>query len=112
LHFLDGVIPFTPLKKFSAASLFDKERAPDALLSMAHYCGYLSYQYPKSDRYGDLLVAPNDDMRNIFRDAVLDSLPGAYKREVKEKLAEGEPYFHLLEKFYNAFVTGTPPSED
>eukprot|EP01039_Chlorochromonas_danica_P006637 gene6637-7330_t len=110
LHFFNGAIPFSPLQTFSAESLFDPVRAPDALLSMAYYCGYLSFQYPKHEVYGDVLVAPNDEMRDVFMDAVLQSLPGDYQKLALEWMAKNVPRAVALKDAYDAHVTGNLPN--
>ena len=109
MHFFIGTIPFSPTKNFCAEYLFDPDRAPQALLSMAHYLGYLSFQYPKDEVCGDVLVAPNNDMRDIFMDAVLDGLPGHYKSKAEECIQQGmSPAVAVIEA-YEAYVKATQP---
>jgi hypothetical protein len=74
-QFFDGAIPYTPRGGFTMESLFNRVWAPEALLGMAHYCGYLTYEHPRRAEHGDRLVAPNDATRVMFMNAVLGSLP-------------------------------------
>lgn len=106
-HFITGDIPFSPEEKFSAECFFNPDLAPQALLSMAYYSGYLSFKYPKHELHGDVLVAPNDDMRDIFMTAVLDSLPGHYKTMAKELMRQGVSLVVAVSKVYKAYVAAT-----
>jgi hypothetical protein len=84
-------------------------RAPDALLSMAYYCGYLSFKYPKHEVYGDVLVAPNDDMRDIFMDAVFQNLPSEYQRVALQWMKDNVQRAVAVKNAYDAYVAGTLP---
>lgn len=108
---MDGVIPFSPLRRFSAQAFFDPVEAPAALLSMAHYCGYLSYQHTRHTKYGDCLVAPNEAMREVFVDAVVDALPAAYKKAFTDYVQENMTRVEALQKAYKSWqdVMGALP---
>jgi hypothetical protein len=107
LHFITGEIPFSPMVKFSIQFLFERKRAPQALLSMAYYSGYLSFQYPKDEVRGDVLVAPNDDMRDVFISAVLDSLPDHYQTKAWELFEQGWSFFAAVSSVYEAYMAAT-----
>lgn len=102
LHFVDDVIPFSPLRRFSAQAFFDPVEAPAALLSMAHYCGYLSYQHPRHAEYGDCLVALNEAMREVFVGAVVDTLPAVYKKAFTVCVQGGMARVEALQKVYKS----------
>jgi hypothetical protein len=74
---------------------------------MAYYSGYLSFQYPKHERHGDVLVAPNEAMRDLFVTAVLNSLPGHYKTKAKELMRQGESFVDAVSKVYKAHMAAT-----
>jgi hypothetical protein len=113
LHFLGDVIPFTPIHGFTTESLFDSLREEDALLTMAYYCGCLSFKYPKDeDEDGDVLMAPNDDMRNLFMDTVFQHLPCEYQKAVlvewNEKNSRKQREI-ALKNAYNDYIAGIQP---
>lgn len=76
---------------------------------MAYYSVYLSFKYPKDEVSGDVLVAPNDDMREIFMDAVLDGLPGHYKSKAEEWIQQGMSAAVAVIEAYEAYVKATQP---
>lgn len=71
--------------------------------SSTHYCGYLSYKYSKDEVHGDVLVAPNDEMRDIFMDAVLHTIPREYQVALEWKV-KNVPRAVALTDAYNAYV--------
>jgi hypothetical protein len=73
---------------------------------MAHYCGYLTYEYPRRAEHGDRLVAPNDATRAMFMTAVLKSLPGAYRQEFDARVAQGVPCARALRYVYESYDAG------
>lgn len=70
--FLTGGVPFTPSPRFSASKLLVKSTAAEALLSMAYYCGYLTFEYSDDNNRKHRLVSPSEDMRRIFVKAIHD----------------------------------------
>jgi hypothetical protein len=104
-------IPFERLRGFSTASLFNERRQAQALLSMAHYLGYRTVQYPKDPVRGDLLVTPNEEMRRVFTDSVLWSLPKAYRTWALAAMAKNVPRAVAVKDAFDAYVTGTPPNQ-
>lgn len=71
---------------------------------MAHYCGYLSFQYPKDEMYGDVLVAPNDEMKEVFIDAVLQSLPGEYQKNAVALAVKYESRASAVKEVYDKWI--------
>lgn len=106
MHFLDDRIPFSPLLQFSTESLFNERAAREALLSMAYYNGYLTYEYPRHAEYGDCLVAPNDDMREVFAGAVMNHLPEACKLMAKSLMEKGIPKVVAVKQVYMEAAKG------
>eukprot|EP01033_Poteriospumella_lacustris_P012747 gene12747-9114_t len=108
VRLMDEAIPYEPLHGFSTADLFDGWRQPQALLSLAHYLGYLTVQYPKDEARGDVLVAPNDEMRSVFTESVLRSLPKAYRTVAFAAMAKDVPRVVAVKDAFNAYLTGRP----
>jgi hypothetical protein len=108
---MDEAIPYEPLHGFSIASLFDGWRQPQALLSMAHYLGYLTVQCPKDEARGDLLVAPNAEMRSVFTESVLRSLPEVYQTWAFTAMAKNVPEAVAVKNAFDAYLTGIPPKQ-
>eukprot|EP01033_Poteriospumella_lacustris_P011602 gene11602-8270_t len=96
-----------PVRDEVVAFLVKQAAAPQALLSMAYYSGYLSFQYPKHELHGDVLVAPNKAMRDLFVTAVLNSLPGHYKTKAKELMRQDESFVDAVTRVYKAYVAAT-----
>lgn len=76
---------------------------------MAHYSGYLTYDYPRDPERGDCLVAPNDDMKEVFIQAVLDHLPTAYKDKFYESISKSVPRAAAMKIVYDALKNGELP---
>lgn len=74
---------------------------------MAYYSGYLSFQYPKHELHGDVLVAPNKAMGDLFVTAVLNSLPGHYKTKAKELMWQGESFVDAVTRVKKAYMAAT-----
>eukprot|EP01033_Poteriospumella_lacustris_P016296 gene16296-11652_t len=106
VRLMDEAIPYEPLHGFSTADLFDKRRQPQALLSMAHYLGYLTVQYPKDEALGNVLVAPNEEMRSEFTDSVLRSLPKVYGTLAVAAMAKDVLPAVAVKDAFDAYLTG------
>jgi hypothetical protein len=106
---MDEAIPYEPLHGFSTADLFDGWRQPQALLSLAHYLGYLTVQCPKDEARGDVLVAPNEEMRSVFTESVLRSLPELYQTWAFAAMAKNVPEAVAVKDAFDAYLTGIPP---
>lgn len=104
MRLIDEAIPYEPLHGFSTASLFDKRRQPQAL--MAHYLGYLTVQYPKDEARGDVLAAPNEEMRSVFTESVLRSLPEAYGTWAVAEMAKDVPPAVAVKDAFDAYLAG------
>jgi hypothetical protein len=100
LHFIEGVIPFTPLLRFSAESLFDKKEGSTTAICLL---------YPRDDMHRDCLVPPNEDTKEIFVDAFLAGLPNTYRQQFDRMLTEKKPLLEALRDIYNAAMTGQLP---
>jgi hypothetical protein len=111
-QFFDGSIPYTPRGGFTTESLFNRVWAPEALLGMAHYCGYLTYEYPRRAEHRDRLVAPNDATRAMFMNAVLGSLPGAYRQEFEARVAQGARRARALRDVYESYDARRVPAAE
>lgn len=55
-------------------------------------------------------MAPNDQMRDIFMDAVLRSLPGDYRKLALQWIAENVPRAVAVKDAYDAHVAGNLPN--
>eukprot|EP01033_Poteriospumella_lacustris_P012745 gene12745-9112_t len=109
VRLLDEAIPFEPRHGFSTAALFHEVLAPQTLLSMFHYLGYLTVQYPKDEAQGDMVVAPNDQMRRGFTNAVLRSPPKAYRAWAFAAMAKKVPRAVAVKDALNAYLAGRLP---
>lgn len=56
------------------------------------------------------MAAPNDEMREIFIDEVLQSLPGEYKSTMEKWVAANVPRADALKEIYEAYRKGDLPS--
>ena len=109
VDYYTSAIPYPHFHGFFPDLIFSHRYGPAALLSLAHYCGYLTYEHPLQEEYGPRLVAPNADIKGLFIEAVLRSLPDIYQHEVNVLVATGMSRAAAVTKCYNRYNNKTPP---
>ena len=109
VDYYTSAIPHPHFHGFFPDLIFSHRYGPAALLSLAHYCGYLTYEHPLQVEYGPRLVAPTAEIKDMFIEAVLHSLPDIYQQEVNVLVETGMSRAAAVTESYNRYNNKTPP---
>lgn len=108
INYYTSALPHPHFHGFFPGLIFSHRYGPAALLSLAHYFGYLTYEHPLQEEYGPRLVAPTAEIKDMFIEAVLYNLPEIYQQEANVLVATGMSRATAVTECYNRYNSKTP----